>query len=321
MAISMIALDRIFENSIMEVDVFANLLRDNGNWILSDVRKMEDKMIIERINKFGLHIDKKSFSKQIKKYPSAEAYYRLLDSPGNLKLEGKDSDFLWRGLTVLWERWFPEVPNFEMLDDKIDSGYKLAEERKFEKAYNIWKEAWKDILYIMDNHNIEKIEAFDCEFKGTYSISEWGLDFDKAFNILGVCDEKFLERRIDFCSEFIKRSRYKKNKPNIQKLKASIAESYIRLGRQREGDALFNSCLNDDPKWGYGWILWSNCYWTFYGTKQIDYQKAESILKNALTIGELRDRDDVAKRLREFYDETGWEKEEAAIEKMLREYN
>ena len=72
-------------------------------------------------------------------------------------------------------------------------------------------------------------------------------------------------------------------------MKISISESYIKLGRQNEGDKLFESYLKDDPEWGWGWIGWSDCYWIFHGNEQNDYEKAEAILKKALSVKGLHD--------------------------------
>lgn len=83
-------------------------------------------------------------------------------------------------------------------------------------------------------------------------------------------------------------------------MRVSIAESYIKLGKPNEGDALFDSYLKDDPQWGWGWIAWSDCYWTFHGNKENNCEKAEAILKKALSVEKLRDREDVLERLLNF---------------------
>ena len=38
-----------------------------------------------------------------------------------------DEDWVWLALTVLWERWFPERPNFEQLDEAMQAGYAHSE--------------------------------------------------------------------------------------------------------------------------------------------------------------------------------------------------
>lgn len=316
MDISIIAMNRMLENSIKEGKTSAAVLADNRKTVLSDIRRLEDKIIIDRLYSLGVNIEKASFFESIKKHPSSEEYFIWLMGAKKLKLKGMDEDILWMCLTVLWERWFSEIPNFEMVDDKIYLGYMLLEERKCAEACNLWWDAWNDIIYLMDHHKISGIGAFDTRFRGTKSVFNWSSDFDMELHNVGRYDESYLERRIEFCSEYVKRSEDKQH-TNIENLKRSIAESYIHLGRKKEGDALFESYLKKDPKWGWGWIGWSDCYWIFHGNKQNDYQKAEAILKKALTVEGLRDREDVMERLMNFYDETDREAEAASIEREL----
>jgi tetratricopeptide (TPR) repeat protein len=191
---------------------------------------------------------------------------------------------------------FFETPNFEMLDDKIYSGYRLLEDRKCIEACILWCSAWNDIMYLMDHHEISGISAFDDRFQGIQSVFNWASDFEMELRNAVKDNENFLQTRIDFCNEYIKRSE-DKQQLNIENMKSSIAEAYIELGRQKEGDALFESYLVKDPKWGWGWIAWSDCYWIFSENKQNDYQKAEAILKKALIVEGLRDREDVMTRL------------------------
>jgi len=318
MDISIIVINRMLENSIKEGKTSATVLKNKGKMVLSDVRKMEDKVIIDRLNSLGVHIEKAGFSESIRKYPSSEAFYIWLMDAKKLKLKGMDEDFLWMGLTVLWERWFPETPNFEMLDDKICSGYMLLEKGKPEEACNLWWDAWKDIIYLMKQHNISGMNAFDKKFRGTQSVFNWASDFDMELHNAGINDASFTQKRIDFCSEYIKRSE-DKQQLNIQNMKIAIAESYIKLGRQNEGDALFESYLKDDPQWGWGWIGWSDCYWIFYGNKYNDNEKAEAILKKALSIKGLRDREDVLERLMNFYSDNDRNEEADTIERELSE--
>ena len=213
---------------------------------------------------------------------------------------------------------FSGMPNFKMLDDKIYLGYRLLEEGKGIEVCNLWWDAWNDIIYLMDHHEISGISAFDNEFRGTQSVFNWASDFDIELHNEGKYNESFLHKRIEFCSEYIKRSEDKKQL-NIENMKRSIAESYIDLGRQKEGDELFESYLIEDPKCGWGWISWSDCYWIFSGDEQNDYQKAEAILKKALIVEGLQDREHVMERLMNFYKDTDRKEEADEIKRELNE--
>ena len=206
MDISMIAMDRMLESSMKEGKVSEKVIREKGKMFLSDVRKLEDKLIIDRLNNLGVNINKLSFLESVKKYPSSENYYVWLIDHKQLELKGMDEDMLWMGVTVLWERWFPDVPNFEMLDDKMHSGYMLLDKGESEEACNIWWDVWNDIIYLMNKHNVSGIDALDNKFRGTQSVFNWASDFDMELHNAGNYDKSFTQKRIDFCTEYIKRS-------------------------------------------------------------------------------------------------------------------
>ncbi|MCB2300284.1 tetratricopeptide repeat protein [Clostridium tagluense] len=318
MAISIIALNRMIENSLIKKEISEMGLENKRRTVLSDIRRLEDEILIDRLNSFGVDMEKAAFFETIKKHLSSEAYYIWLMDVKKLKIKKIDENMLWMCLTVLWERWFPEIPNFEMVDDKIYAGYMLFEKREYAEACNLWWDVWNDIIYIMDHHGISGISEFDNKFRGSQSLFNWSSDFDMELYNASIDNENFLEKRLEFCSEYVKRSEDKRHL-NIENMKRIIGESYIGLGRSKEGDAVFESYLSEDPKWGWAWISWSDSYWMFNGNKQNDFQKAEAILKKALIIEGLRDRASVMKRLMNFYEKTGREEEEHEIQRELNQ--
>ncbi len=317
MYFSKIAMNRMLEGEVDHVKFSKAVPENKRKTVLKDIRNLEDKTIVSKLNGLGVQMEKASFSEEIRKYPSAEEYCIRLMEAKKLRLGETDKDLLWMCLTVLWERWFPEIRNFEMIDDKIDSGYMLSAEREEREACNLWWDAWEDIIYLMDQHSISGINAFDDRFGGTQSVYNWASDFDMELHNAGLNDESYTQKRIEFCSEYIKRSEDKKDH-NIENMKRAVAESYIDIGRQEEGDTLFEGYLQEDPEWGWGWIGWSDCYWIFPVSPHINYEKAEAILKKALTVPGLRDREDVMERLLQFYDETDRKEEADEIERQLK---
>src|SRR5205807_1161141 len=56
--------------------------------------------------------------------------------------------------------------------------------------------------------------------------------------------------------------------------------------------------------WGWGWIGWSDCY-RFAPTPGRDLRRSEQLLREGLSMVEVRDRPDLAERLADLYDEQG----------------
>jgi hypothetical protein len=64
----------------------------------------------------------------VSNYRSVEA---LCKDINKIKSFEEREHFIWMGQSVLWERWFPNHPNFAMLDDKIQEGYKFFSDRDY----------------------------------------------------------------------------------------------------------------------------------------------------------------------------------------------
>lgn len=313
MLFSMIALARIYEDELKENKISSSSGIKKPT--LSEVRKMDDEIIVKKISSSGWHVEKESFAEIAKSHYSSEQYFKEIMDENKLELTDFDEDFLWLGLTVLWERWFPKVANFEMLDDKITLGYKFLRKNS-QATCDIWWEAWHDIIYLMGEHNISDIIVFDDLFRGTQFITNWATDFEDILYCAGNENPQYFEMRIDFCRDYIERYPYQ-SELNIENMKRAIAESYFLSGKVDEGEKLFARYLTEDPSWGWGWINWSDCYWVLSSKHANDYNKGEELLKKALAIEEVRDREDILERLMCLYNETGQIEAAKDIEKEI----
>ncbi len=113
-------------------------------------------------------------------------------------------DWTWICLTILWERWYGHIPNFEMLDDKMQLGYHLRyDEKKYTEACDVWLVAWRDVVYLTEKGKFSSIDEFDDRFRGTQSLHNWCQDFEMELANGGVDDKKYYGERIKYCEEFI----------------------------------------------------------------------------------------------------------------------
>ncbi|HXB71494.1 MAG TPA: hypothetical protein VNY05_24880 [Candidatus Acidoferrales bacterium] len=84
----------------------------------------------------------------------------------------------------------------------------------------------------------------------------------------------------------------------------SLAESYFELGETGKAEALYRDWLNTDPGWGWGWIGWSDCY-RFTHTEMKDLNRSEQLLREGLSIVDVRDRAELEGRLADLYKDRG----------------
>ena len=302
MHISFIALNRMVEERAARDKECREQLERNGKVTLSMGRRASDEQILEKLKSANVDLDRNTLAEWSRAVMSAQELSEHVRRQGYVRPKGMDDDWLWVGLTVLWERWLPQWPNFEMLDDKMQAGYAVRKKDK-PKACEIWLDAWQDILTLMDTHRIRGVEEFDERFAGSQSVSNWIQDLAMYLSNAGLKEPRFLHHLIALCEEVPRRW------PEVSPLtkenfRRDMAETHFRLGDHEKANALFQSWLKDDPEWGWGWIGWSDCYY-FTKAESRDLGEAERILKQGLDVPGVRDREDMLERLVMLYEETG----------------
>jgi tetratricopeptide (TPR) repeat protein len=262
---------------------------------------------LTKLRSFGIEVDRAWLGRECERALSAEEIAgQLMDQNGS---RGEQSDWIWICVTALWQRWFPDQPCFEALDDKIQTGYKLLESGAV-AACRVWLEAWSDVLFILDKAGMQSIQDFDGRFRGTESLFNWIQDLEDELWNAALDDRQFLTARIALCEEALRRFRSDDDLMTENRRRA-LAESYYELGETDKAEALYRGWLHLDPRWGWGWIGWSDCY-RFTRTERRDWSRSEQILREGLSIAEVRDRADIADRLADACEEQG-RGEEAAV--------
>jgi hypothetical protein len=270
---------------------------------LDDGRSLSDQKLIDKLKSFGVNMNKNLFHELSERYLSAEEMFSYFFDEKKAKVEGcNDEDWLWICLTVLWERWEPGKPSFEMIDNEMQNGYDLIDAGEVEKGCELWMKVWGWIRRIMKEQKILHINEFEAKFKGTQLVENWLYDFEMELGNAGMHNPKFHNVRIDFANDFIKEFIHE-DINLIRVMKRSLAESHHRTGNIKEMENLFENWLEKDDTWGWGWIGYSDCYW-LKAIDTPDYEKAEQILKRALDIPDVEERDQIIERLTDLYDET-----------------
>jgi hypothetical protein len=302
---SFIALNRIVEERAANDAAFRRTLERNGKPLLSQARQLTDAALLERLRRLGIELDKTSYAEIAEHAHSAEEMARTALTAEVLSRckHRFDEDWVWLALTVLWERWFPQWPNLEQLDDRIQAGYAFQHSDPL-AACEPWLQAWEGFLILYDAGSFKSMGEFDDMFAGTQLVSNWTRDLEMALGNAAIKDSRWHERRIRFCDEFL---RWFPNEDGLtrENMRRALAESIFGTGDRARGDALFEQWLKDDPQWGWGWIGWSDCHWLFATGAERDARRAEALLKQGLDAPGVRDRADLLERLAELSRERG----------------
>jgi len=97
----------------------------------------------------------------------------------------------------------------------------------------------------------------------------------------------------------------------------ALAESYFELGETAKAEALYRDWLQADPRWGWGWIGWSDGY-GITRTQFQDWPRAEQILREGLAVDQVRDRRDMLERLADVCEQQGRKGEAAELRKQAK---
>ncbi|HZL55485.1 MAG TPA: SEC-C metal-binding domain-containing protein [Bryobacteraceae bacterium] len=275
-----------------------------GKVLRSDARRLTDGELLAKLSSFGIELDRPSLERLCDRALSAEeiAQPLLAQCTFHGRREQMESDWIWICLSALWQRWFPNKPSFERLDDKMQAGYELRESGSV-PVCRVWLEAWRDVLRILDKARIESVQDFDDRFGGSQALFNWMQDLESELWNAGLEDRQFLTARIALCKEGLRRFGTDGDLTTENRRRA-LAESHYELGETDKAEALYRDWLQLDPRWGWGWIGWSDCY-RFTRTERRDWSRCEQILREGLSIADVRDRADIADRLADACEKQG----------------
>jgi tetratricopeptide (TPR) repeat protein len=197
----------------------------------------------------------------------------------------------------------------------MQAGYELRDSGAV-AVCRVWLKAWSDVLRILNKAGMQSIQEFDDRFGGSQSLFNWIQDLEGELWNAGLEDRQFLTARIALCEEGLRRFRTDDDLVTENRRRA-LAESYYELGETDKAEALYRGWLHLDPRWGWGWIGWSDCY-RFTRTERRDGSRCEQILREGLSIAEVRDRADIADRLADACKEQGRGEEAAELRRQAK---
>ncbi|HUG94402.1 MAG TPA: DUF1186 domain-containing protein [Planctomycetaceae bacterium] len=317
MRLPFITMNRLVEERAAEDEEYRRQLRRYEKRTLSDGRSLPDEALVEKLRSLGVSIDREWLDLASRKSPSAEALFRLVMERARENIPAREEDWVWIALTCLWERWFPERPNLEMLDDQVQAGYNAHRQDRRADAVRHWSQAWRSVQQLMASFAITTIEEFDERMGGTQSVSDWIQDLSTELAWAATRDRAFGHERLALCRSVLDMAaRSKHDSSLVDGFRRGLAESHADLGETETVDALYTRWLAEDPRWGWGWIGWSDIYVDLSATAdRRSPEKAEQILKQGLAVPDVNDREDICDRLVLLYEGTGRCDEAAALRK------
>ncbi len=317
MRFSIITINRFVEQKAASDAAYREELRKRGRVTLACGRALSDEELLARLASLGIHLDRAEFLRRSEPFVSAEEMARAVSDDPRLKIADRDQDWVWIAFTCLWERWSGERPSLEMIDDTMQEGYEADQARDETRACRLWLKTWKDIRSVMETRGIRSLQEWDDRYPGTQCLFNWVQDFTLLLHNAGLRDRSATEERRAVLETLLEQGLVDENLRDH--CRSDLAETYFDLGMPEKGEQLFRQWLQERPRWGWGWIHWADCYYLCAHGREKDPARAEQLLKQALAVPGVEDREEVLDRLKELYRETGRASEAKAVQAQIEQ--
>ncbi len=312
MRLAFIAVNRIVEEKAASDEAYREGLRKKGKVVLADGRALSDDELLAKLASVGLALDRARFLRGTESFVSAEEMAEAVYDHPALKIPDADQDWVWIAFTCLWERWSPERPSLEMIDDAMQAGYQAEAAGDTPRACRLWLQTWRWIRGVMEARDVRSMAEWDEQYCGTQSLFNWCQVFKRALGDAGRKDRQFLEERLEVIEALLRlRPRDGRLRDNCR---SDLAETYFNLGMPEKGEQLFRQWLQKRPTWGWGWIHWADCYYPFTFGREKDPTRAEQILKQGLAVPGVEEQVHLLERLKGVYEELGRPEEAKAAQ-------
>ncbi|MCU0574481.1 MAG: SEC-C domain-containing protein [Syntrophobacteraceae bacterium] len=277
------------------------------HWSLEEIDAFSTDEIVSKLRYFGVPFETAQFLEDVQRFHSGEELADHWKQVHAITARGFDRDFIWMAAIVLWERLAPGVMSSERLDRLMQQGYRLLEDNEGDRRGNrfeacrIWLEVWEH-LKTRFQPEMRSGKAAERGFRGLQSLFNWCQDLERELYNAGLEDPVFFEKAIAYCREFCS---YFPDSDELllHNMKRTEAEAHFALGREGEGDRLFQALIDQFPNNAWGYIGWGDMYaWPIKAGGARDLERAKQILEMGLSAN-VTNKTDILGRLRDLDEE------------------
>jgi len=278
-----------------------------AGWTADKVRALANDAILERLAGFGIVISADEFVEQARAAHAASTIAASWRERFTIAVRGFDDDFIDLAACVLWERWLPERPSFEMLDERMQDGYvSLWTNDDVVRACDRWLEVWDGFKLHLGPDDV-RVRDVDARFHGTEYFFNWCQEFENELGNAGVHDPRYWRARVQYVNELLAQFRAEDDQTLLGNFLRAEAEALWSLGERPQAEERYEALIARLPNFAWGYIGLADCYWL--GPEPTpepkEYARAEASYQRALAVPTLEDRAAVLERLADLYDDQG----------------
>jgi hypothetical protein len=172
--------------------------------------------------------------------------------------------------------------------------------------YQDWLQAWELMRDTMPE-GITTFDALEAQFAldvHDCSVTDMFYTLEMELHNEGLADARLTAIRAEF-ARWVYTHFTEENELNLGNFRGYEAESLWALDQREQAEALFQELTETYPNFAWGYIWWGDQYWMSDWSYEHgpDYDRAESLYRQALAQPDVDDRDGVQDRLDDLYEE------------------
>ncbi len=140
----------------------------------------------------------------------------------------------------------------------IDKGYECLSRNEEGRACDVWLEVW-DAVKKRAKPEFKNLDYLDKQYQGSFFIRNLCQDLENELHNAGKEDSGYLEKRINYCQEFLE-CFPGENELIIHNMRRAIADSYSGLNNYEQAEIEFEKLVQDFPDNPWGYIGWGDMY-------------------------------------------------------------
>lgn len=274
---------KLFENS----DLFAQMQRlepekASGFWTTRKLAALSTGEILARLRTLGVDTSRDDYLALAAGQTSAWAISNEWRAAVARRLPRHDDDFLGLAACELWQRYCPERPSIEMLDDQMQEGYQLIQERQWARACDIWWEVWQTIRSRL-RPEMTTIGDAEVVFSGTQLLCNWVSAFANELHNTALTERRYAELGMQFCQDMLAHF------PGESELflinfRADLGKFHFLAGEPAEAERVLLELIRDHPDRAAGYVELADILGHGFGRHRelIDRDRARVLLEQAL---------------------------------------
>jgi len=279
-------LAKLFEES----EEFAEIRRTNPKkagrfWTPGRMAALETKDIVERLSRFGIDGQAENLrglaAGQTSAWSIACVWYAEIDAR-NVRLSRYDEDFVGLAACELWERYLPDRPSFEMLDDWMQEGYRLADAHRHGAACDRWQQVWEVIEQRLQPE-MRSCDDAAVVFDGTECLFNWIQDFAIELQNAARLDPEYARAGVRLCEHVLSQF-VDENEDFRDNFLADLGDFLFLDGKPADGERVLMDIIDRDPNHALGYVRLADVlgHGVRPGDGPIDRNRAVAILEWAL---------------------------------------